>query len=325
MPNVLVLGASGYMGLAVSQALLRSGTYTVFGSARTPEKAVTLRLNEITPVDANIVNPASLSAAIAAHHIDIVIDCTSAYGDASKILEGVRAAGSSRLAAFSEGNMVGPKLGFIYASGSWVHGSTPDCRVSDLTPVGTDLAPAKAAAAVGWRPAHEQAVLASRNSLDVAVLRPSLTYGRASWAWAFLGPLLSANSSSVEPIKIPADAVARTTTVHLDDLAHAFVSAADRIDGRLGSWPVFDIFTQTLPVPDILEAAKKVLSITAPLQYAGTMGSAFLEALSLVCNGENSRARSVLGWEPKRVDLIGDMPAIVMAWKAAEEAKKPST
>jgi hypothetical protein len=28
-----------------------------------------------------------------------------------------------------------------------------------------------------------------------------------------------------------------------------------------------------------------------------------------------------LGWEPKRVDLIGDMPAIIQAWKAAQEAK----
>ena len=320
MPNVLVLGASGYMGLAVGQALLRAGTYTVVGSARTPENATKLRLNEITPVEVNIVDPASLSKTIEANHIDTVIDCSSAYDDASKILEGIVAAGKAKLSAFTKAGSVGPKLGFVYASGSWVHGS-PDRRVSDLTPVGNDLAPAKAATAVAWRPAHEQSILAARDILDVAILRPSLTYGRASWAWAYFGPLLAAKSDSSEPIQIPADAAARTSLVHVDDLAAAFVNATDRIDGRLGSWPVFDIFTQTLAVPEVLEAAKKALAIKAPLEYAGTMGNAFLEALSLVCNAENSRARSVLGWEPKRVDLIGDMPAIIQAWKAAQEAK----
>jgi len=317
MPNVLVLGGSGYMGLAVGQALLRSGNYTVFGTARSAEKVKLLRLNEITPVEVDITSPEALSSAIESHYIDTVIDTTSAYGEAAKILEGVTKAANSKLAAFSAVKSVGPKLGFVYASGSWVHGS-PSRRVSDLTPVGNDLAPGKAATAVGWRPAHEQAVLASRDVLDVAIIRPSLTWGRSSWAWAFFGPLIGASADSTEAIQIPTNAAARTTLVHVDDLAEAFVNAADRIDGRLGSWPVFDIFSQQLPVPDIIEAAKKALGLKAPVEYAGTMGNAFLEALAEVNNSENSRARSVLGWQPRRTDFIGDMPAVIEAFKAAK-------
>ena len=38
MPTVLVLGATGYLGLPFAQSLLRSGSYTVYGLARSPEK-----------------------------------------------------------------------------------------------------------------------------------------------------------------------------------------------------------------------------------------------------------------------------------------------
>lgn len=41
MPTVLVLGATGYIGLPFAQSLLRSGNYTVYGLARSPEKGKT--------------------------------------------------------------------------------------------------------------------------------------------------------------------------------------------------------------------------------------------------------------------------------------------
>ena len=42
MPTVLVLGATGYLGLPFAQLLLRSGNYTVYGLARSPEKGKSL-------------------------------------------------------------------------------------------------------------------------------------------------------------------------------------------------------------------------------------------------------------------------------------------
>lgn len=81
MPNVLILGGSGYIGLATGQSLVSSGNYRVWGTARSPEKAKLLLENEITPIDAatDITDPASLSSAILDNLVDIVVDATSTH------------------------------------------------------------------------------------------------------------------------------------------------------------------------------------------------------------------------------------------------------
>lgn len=330
MPNVLILGGSGYLGLAVGQALLRSGNYAVWGTVRSADKAKTVAAHEVTPLLGEATDGDWLAEAIAAHHIDIVIDATQVYGKQSgDVLAAVARAARSRAETLAADGAVGPKLGFIYTSGSWVHGSPPR-RVGDLTVPGTSAAPARPAAAVAWRPAHEQAVLAARDVLDVAVLRPSMIYGRGSWVFGtWWSPLLAAAKAGAgsgpggpepEPVQIPADAAARTGLVHVDDLADAYVRAVDRIDGRLGSWPVFDLAAETVPIGEIMAAAAGALGVDARrLRYAGTGGNPFLEALSLVGNPDAARARSVLGWEPRRRDFVQNIAPIVAAWRAAQE------
>ncbi|KAL4866185.1 hypothetical protein BDV12DRAFT_173234 [Aspergillus spectabilis] len=320
MPNVLVLGGSGYLGFALCKSLVASGNYIVWGSARSPEKVKLLEQNEITPIEADITNPPTLSTVIADNNIDIVVDTTSAYEQAAQILDGVTQAAKARRDALAKENTIGPKLGFVYCSGSWVHGS-PSSRVSDLSPAGISLSKGKAATAVAWRPAHEQAILGARDVLDVAILRPCAIYGRGSWVWGtWWGGILKAkqNGNNEEAIQIPADIEARTGTVHVDDVAAGFHAAVDRIDGRLGAWPVFDLVTETIGVQDITEAVKAALGVTVPVEYTGTHGSPFLEALSLVSKSDASRARTVLGWEPKRKEFILNLPIYVRAWEAAQ-------
>ena len=319
MPNVLVLGGSGYLGLALSKSLLAAGTYTVWSTARTPEKAKLLLQNEIHPIKVDITDPTKLTTVIANNSIDIVVDSTSAYEQASLILKGVVDAATARRDTLKKESIAAPKLGFVYCSGSWVHGS-PSSRISDLSPVGSAQSKGKPATAVAWRPAHEQAILASRDVLDVAVLRPWMIYGRGSWVWgAWWGGLLAAKKSgSQKTIQVPADITARTGTVHVDDVAAAFHAAIDRLDGRLGSWPVFDIGTEMIGTQEIMEAAKEVLGVTAKLEYAGTHGNPFLEALSLVSKSDASRARTVLGWEPRRKEFILNLPLYIQAWEASQ-------
>jgi nucleoside-diphosphate-sugar epimerase len=330
MPNILILGGTGYLGQAVSQALLRSGNHSVWGTVRpgstSQSKARTLSLNEITPVIGDATDPAWLAKTIADHRIDVVIDITQAYDKAGVILDAVISAARNRAEVLAKEQAAGPKLGYIYTSGSWVHGSPGlgvGRKAGDLTVPGTSLAPAKPATAVAWRPAHEQAVLAAREVLDVAVVRPGAIYGRASWVWGtFWSPLLAASKdadNNANEVQIPADAGARIGTVHVDDLAEAYMRVVDRVHGLLGSWPVFDVTSEVLPVPDIVQAAAEVLGVEKKrIVYAGTEGNPFLEALSLVVNTDSARARCVLGWEAKRRGFVLNLGVFVEAWRAAQ-------
>lgn len=319
MPRVLILGGGGYLGLAVGQALLRSGNHSVFATTRDSGKVKSLQANEITPIKGDATDSKFLVDTIATYHIDIVIDTTQAYGEAGTILGSVVQAARDRAATLAKDKAIGPKLGFIYTSGSWIHGS-PDRRVGDLTVPGTSLAPSKPATAVGWRPAHEQAILAARDVLDVAILRPGSIYGRTSWVFGiWWGPLLgAAKSGSSDPVGVSVDEKTRTGVVHVDDLGAAYLAAVDKIHGNLGSWPVFDLTTETVAIGEMLNTVAAALGVKAPIQYQGTHGDAFLEALALVANTDASRARSALSWEPKRRDFIQNLPIIVSAWQSAQ-------
>ncbi|EAW14099.1 NAD-dependent epimerase/dehydratase family protein [Aspergillus clavatus NRRL 1] len=319
MPNVLILGGSGYLGFSIAKSLLRSGNHTVWGTARSPEKARLLLQNEVHPIEDDITDPVQLATLITQHSIDVVVDSTSAFEQAGQILQGVLDAATARRDTLKKENIVGPKLGYVYCSGLWVHGS-PSSRVSDLSPVGSAQSKGKPATPVAWRPAHEQAILASRDVLDVAIMRPGTMYGRTSWVMdTWWGCLLAAKKSgSEETIQVPADFTARTGMVHVDDAAAAFHAAIDRLDSRLGAWPVFDLVTETIGIQEIMEAAKETLGIKARLEYTGTHGNPFLEALSLVSRSDASRARTVLGWEPRRREFILNLPVYLKAWEASQ-------
>lgn len=322
MPNVLILGAAGYLGHSLGQTLLRSGNYQVWGLVRTAEKAKVLTTNEINAVVGDATDAATITSTIAEASIDVVIDVTSAYEGASGILKAVIQASKTRRDALAKEGAVGPKLGFVYTSGLWVHGSSKE-KASDLSPVGNSLASSKPATAVSWRPAHEQAILAARDTLNVAVLRPGTMYGRSSWVFGtWWGTVqAAAKSGSTDAIQVPSDREAMTGCVHVDDVAAAYGIAVDRLDGLLGAWPVFDLVGETLSVDAIINAAKEILDVKAPLQYTGTHGNPFLEALGLVSKIDASRARTVLGWEAKRREFLLNMPVYFKAWAAAQEGK----
>ncbi|KAI0469794.1 NAD(P)-binding protein [Xylariaceae sp. FL0804] len=326
MPKILILGGAGYLGQAVGQALLRSGNHSVFATTRSADKVKELVANETTAIQGNAGDGKFLRDTIAKHHIDVVIDTTQAYGDASTILESIVQAGRDRGAALAMDGSIGPKIGFIYTSGAWVHGS-PSRRISDLTVPGTSLAPSAPAKAVSWRPAHEQAILAARDVLDVAVLRPGTIYGRGSWVLGvWLGPLLSAASASASaddaPIDIPVGEHARGGFVHVDDVAAAYAAAVDRLDGRLGGWPVIDVVAEKVAVRPILDAAAKALGMPEgrEVRCAGTSGDVFLEATGLAANSDGARARTVLSWEPRRRDFLQNIEITVAAWASTEGA-----
>ena len=106
--------------------------------------------------------------------------------------------------------------------------------------------------------------------------------------------------------------------MHVDDVAAAFHAAIDRLDGSLGDWPVFDVVAETVGLADIVHGTLETLSLKASLNFAGTGGDVFLEGMGLRANGDAARARTALGWEPKRRDFLLNVGIYYSAWEAAQ-------
>lgn len=320
MPRVFVLGATGYIGLALCKSLRRA-SHTVYGLARTASKATLLAQHEIIPLLGTVEGGEYLSS-INALNIDVVVDCSGANMDGHKILSGLKTLGQERLTA--RGGR-GPKLGFVYTSGTWVHGSSRTSRINDLTPVGLEGkgelgSPTPAPDLVAWRPALENAVLDARDVLDTLVVRPSLVYGGSSAIWGlWFGPLAAAAAEKRDSVALAADADAVPSLVHVEDAALALHCAVERVPvlAGTGSYAVFDASGSREPLGPILEAAARALGFEGKVVFEGPGEDKFAVAMNTSLRLESTRARDLLGWRPQRVGgMLDEIEVVVEAWKA---------
>lgn len=317
MPNVLVLGATGYLGLAVAKALNRSGNYHVWGHTRSAAKAKLLEVNEIIPAVGDITNAWNLTSIIAKFRINVVVDATTTAGkEADKIAEAVMRVGKYQQDIMADMKTCGPKLGFVYVSRAGVH-APPELPILSK-PKHSDTTEVQTIKAAPRRPPIERMILAARSFLDVAIIRPHAVYGHATPVLGQLWKdLVNTDPQSTEPIEIHADANLHLGVVHLDDVAAAFVTTIDGIHGRLGDWPVFDLWAESVRVDDIMEAAKAVLGMDLPLTYHYNTEYHNFDTWVLENVSDVSNARCVLGWSPRRVTFLADLRIYLRAYISA--------
>lgn len=330
MPRILVLGATGYVGHTTALTLVRSGQHTVYGVARSAAKARQLAQDEIVPVIcADPVNePAAYHDAIRTSRIDVVIDCAGANQDSQKLLSGLVAVGRERQRACEAAGLTkSPKLGFVYTSGAWVHGSsrTPTPFSTDLDPVGPPLAPLAPPRLVAWRPAVEQAVLAAADVLDVAIVRPALVYGRSSGIWQpFFAPVVQAvreQGRRAETVRVPLEADARPELVHVDDLADGLRCAVEKLPllAGTGVYPVFDLVGSTVSMREVFDGFARVVGFAGRIELVGAGDDVFAQAMSTSGSSSSARAKQLLGWEPKRTGFMEGMDVYATAILAAAQ------
>jgi nucleoside-diphosphate-sugar epimerase len=322
MPNVLILGAAGYIGQAVAYALTSSGNHVVYGLARTPEKAKFLASMEVIPVMGSIHDSTAYVSLIRTAPIDLVIDIAAAYSDSYVVLSSLLKAGLERLSLAAASGIASSKLGFIYCSGIWVHGDS-DVRVNDLTPVGVMHAPAQPPALMGWRPRLEQEIISGETQkvLDTMVVRSALVYGRAGTSWnVFLKPIQDAVKSGAATATVGADPVARPALVHVDDVGKGFLAAVGKLPllAGTGVYPIFDLVTSQESLLDILKAAARELRFNGKLELVGPGDDTYLQAMNTSVNASSARAKELLGWEPTRIGMVRVMEAFARAWEAGQ-------
>jgi nucleoside-diphosphate-sugar epimerase len=111
----------------------------------------------------------------------------------------------------------GPRT-FVYTSGSWVLGETPDRGADESSSID------RPAAFFHWRPAHERHVLSTRaENLVAVVVRPGMVFGgRGGCFDAFF-----AEAQQHRHAVVVGDGSNRWSTVHLDDVAALYVTVLE--------------------------------------------------------------------------------------------------
>eukprot|EP01117_Protostelium_nocturnum_P013591 TRINITY_DN5090_c0_g1_i1.p1 TRINITY_DN5090_c0_g1~~TRINITY_DN5090_c0_g1_i1.p1 ORF type:complete len:248 (-),score=87.11 TRINITY_DN5090_c0_g1_i1:43-786(-) len=210
--KVLVLGATGIIGFGVAKAFVRRG-YIVSGLARNEEKAKFLLKNEVIPVKGEAKDVASWAQA--AEEADVIVEAVGDYVDYSTP--------GTLLKALTEIVKKKPSVTVIYTSGIWVLGES---REVELTEEKVNPLPI-----VQWRPAVEQAYV----GLNGIVLRPGMVYGTTAGVTSGWFSAAKAGKLVIGPKQF-------TVAVHFDDLAEAYVLAAENEKARgqvfnLGGYP----------------------------------------------------------------------------------------
>src|SRR5258706_621281 len=170
--RIFLTGATGYIGGAVLEALVRAG-HDVTALVRDNEKAARVAARGARPVIGNLGEPDSYRAVADAQdgYIHTAFDGSSGRGPAIDriALETIVAAAKRPRTAGS----TAPQTRFIiYTSGVWVLGRTPEPAAEN--------APGNPIPLVSWRPEHEDYILKSRtDGLRTIVVRPGVVYGRS--------------------------------------------------------------------------------------------------------------------------------------------------
>ncbi|CZT00081.1 uncharacterized protein RAG0_08226 [Rhynchosporium agropyri] len=305
MVNVLIIGVTLPIGEALAQSLLRSGNYQVFGFCKDPNDFGMYYRNEVVPILTDN-SPGGLKAALDIYFINVVVDARACDKDTLDILPIFEAHRLERLASTHDAGFGIPKLGFVYVGRTGVHGSSL-IPLNDLMPVLTSNTPSSPIESSSRRPDLEHALLGSSSYLDVIIMRPAVVYGRAS---RMLDSIFWSLQLATE----------RNIDI-MDDVASGLHAAIDKLPliSGTGVYPIFDLVTSQEKIHEIVVAAAFAMGFLGRINYIGCADTEGADVLNCSGNLSSGRAKTILGWEPKRHGFVRNMEVYVKAWLASRE------
>jgi nucleoside-diphosphate-sugar epimerase len=303
--RIFLTGATGYIGGAVLDALVRAG-HQVTALVRDNEKAARIAERGAHPVIGNLADPASYRAAAAAQdgYVHTAFDGSSGRGPTVD-----RTALDTLIAAAKRPRTIGattPLTRFlIYTSESWVLGQTSE-------PAGED-APLNPIAHVSWRPDHEELVLKARTDvLRTIVIRPGHVYGGGE---GLISDLFKAAANGL--VRVVGDGNNHWPLVYERDLADLYARLAAREDAS-GVYHANDEGDER--VNDIVEAISPYVPVRpdvrhVPIEEARAKMGSYADALSCDQVVRSPRSRA-LGWTPGLRSVSSNAARLLEEWRA---------
>jgi nucleoside-diphosphate-sugar epimerase len=253
------------------------------------------KIRSVNGVVGDVSNPATWKHLIknVSVIIDTYFDYTNPADSASKLIQEV----SEAVKEYPE-----RRFTYIYTSGTWVYGNNAGVTVNEsdtLNPIPL----------VAWRPALEQLVIQSKE-FDGVVIRPGMVYGKSG---SIFGMLFDAAQKG--QITLYNDDNTRMATVHAEDLAEAYVAAAEKIYATKGQ--VFNVVnSQTENITDIIKAIIRLVNPKATITYEKP-ADPFQTALGLYSpTFDTSKAVNILGFQQKHSGTVDGIERYYKSWKA---------
>lgn len=288
--RVFMTGATGYVGGAVTRALLAAG-HKVTGLARSAEAAARLLEAGVEPLDGTLADARAL--ADAARDADGVVHTAATRGPATPALD------SAAVHALLLG-LSGRNAPFAYTSGAFVYGETGTTPVAEDHPLSPD-------SLMTWRHAVEREVLdAAAQGVRSVVIRVPMVYGRGG----SLIPLRLLQSARADGIGHYVGSGANLwSAVYVDDLADLYVRALERAP----SGSVFNAATGGPVRHDALAAAVSRAAggtgetaswtVQQAAEFFGPYARGFTENQVL----STAAAERILGWRASGPSLTRDI------------------
>ncbi|KAI0543324.1 NAD(P)-binding protein [Xylaria curta] len=326
--TVLVTGAGGYIGFAVSRAFARAG-WDVFGLIRRAEGADALLTEEITPlvgaISADLGFLDSLLAQPSTRPFDVVVSCTETYpfdehwGHISALLTKV---------AHHAKQKGGAKPFVLVSSGCKDYGQTPRHGEVGLAPH-TETSPLEPMEILSPRTNGTLRALEEQNRelYDAAVIRPTPLFGYGGSYYGVLFQALSRFQDKEAQIKVPGHNDNIYHGCHIDDCADAYLALAEHPSRAEVSGECFNISGYRYEtVGEILSALAAEYGIrgriaTVPLKEVADPELRALEAvLGYTQWVDSTKIRKLTGWNDKRKLFSENIRTYRLAYEAAARA-----
>jgi nucleoside-diphosphate-sugar epimerase len=300
--RIFLTGATGYIGHAVLDGLVRGG-HEVTGLVRNTEKAAQVTAAGARPLIGDLARPETYRR-VAEEHDGVILAGfeSSPRGVDIDRLAIDTLARAARAAAGRDGR---PFL--VYTSGIWVLGEPGEPATES-----TMLDPAPH---VTWRPGHEQAVLqAAGDDLRTVIVRPGIVYGGTG---GIIGDLFRDAINGI--VRVVGSGENRWPLVYTRDLADLYVRLAVRPDAS-GVYHANDEGDER--VNDIVEAIVAQVpnepSVRhVPLEEAKVKMGPHAVALAQDLVLRSPRAKA-LGWAPMLHSVAGNVARLLEEWRALE-------
>ncbi|KAI0505804.1 hypothetical protein F5B22DRAFT_492054 [Xylaria bambusicola] len=326
--TVLVTGANGYIGLAVSRAFVRAG-WRVYGLARRADAVDTLLAEEITPVigaiSADLSFVDELLSETTTRPFDVVASCTEQlpfdehFAHLLSLFAKVARHARSCNAA---------KPLVLMSSGCKDYGETGRHGTAGLAPH-TEESPLQPEDMLKTRTFCTLGVFEHSDLFDAAVIRPTAVYGYGGSYYGVLFEALRKVAAGGDVVKLPGHPDNIYHGCHIDDCADAYVALAAhpvRAEVRGECFNVSGYRYET--VSDIVAALSAEYGVGITLARTSEVTDPELRVLHVMLGQthwvDSTKIRKLTGWTDRRPLFSDSLPVYRRAYEAASRAADAS-